>query len=76
MNPVQVLGTVYLCPLHGEVRQARPGKCPTCGMDLMPEGARFALLRHMVQNPMSLGMMLVAMFGIVALVITLLILRG
>jgi hypothetical protein len=30
----------------------------------------------MVQNPMSLGMMLVAMFGIVALVITLLILRG
>ena len=27
----------YSCPMHPEVRQATPGKCPKCGMDLVPE---------------------------------------
>ncbi len=26
----------YTCPMHPEVRAAQPGKCPTCGMDLVP----------------------------------------
>src|SRR5512136_2991706 len=26
----------YTCPMHPEVRQAGPGKCPTCGMALEP----------------------------------------
>jgi len=30
-------GTVYTCPMHPEVRQARPGACPKCGMALEPE---------------------------------------
>ena len=25
---------VYTCPMHPEVRQAQPGKCPKCGMPL------------------------------------------
>jgi rubrerythrin len=29
--------TVYTCPMHPEVRQDRPGKCPKCGMTLVPE---------------------------------------
>jgi hypothetical protein len=29
-------GTLYTCPMHPEVRQDRPGKCPKCGMDLVP----------------------------------------
>jgi hypothetical protein len=29
--------TVYTCPMHPEVRQDRPGKCPKCGMKLVRE---------------------------------------
>jgi hypothetical protein len=28
--------TVYTCPMHPEVRSAEPGKCPKCGMTLVP----------------------------------------
>ena len=28
--------TVYSCPMHPEVRSPEPGKCPKCGMDLVP----------------------------------------
>ncbi|MDH5205840.1 MAG: HAD-IC family P-type ATPase, partial [Hylemonella sp.] len=30
-------GTVYICPMHPEVRQSQPGACPKCGMALEPE---------------------------------------
>jgi hypothetical protein len=26
----------YTCPMHPEVHSATPGKCPKCGMDLVP----------------------------------------
>ena len=29
-------GTVYTCPMHPEVTSSGPGKCPKCGMDLVP----------------------------------------
>jgi P-type Cu+ transporter len=32
-----VLGVVYTCPMHPEVRQDRPGACPKCGMASEPE---------------------------------------
>lgn len=28
---------VYTCPMHPEVVSDKPGKCPTCGMDLEPK---------------------------------------
>jgi hypothetical protein len=28
---------VYACPMHPEVRQRGPGRCPKCGMKLVPE---------------------------------------
>ncbi len=28
----------YVCPMHPDVRQERPGDCPECGMHLVPEG--------------------------------------
>jgi RND family efflux transporter MFP subunit len=31
--------TVYTCVMHPEVRSDKPGKCPKCGMDLVPEKA-------------------------------------
>ena len=27
--------SVYVCPMHPEIMQAHPGKCPICGMDLV-----------------------------------------
>jgi len=30
----------YTCPMHPEVRKKEPGKCPGCGMDLIPASAR------------------------------------
>ncbi|KKK62159.1 hypothetical protein LCGC14_3007110 [marine sediment metagenome] len=29
--------SVFVCPMHPEVRQFEPGKCPKCGMHLVPE---------------------------------------
>jgi hypothetical protein len=55
---------VHVCPMHSAVRQSGPGKCPTCGMDLVPEGTRFALLRHMLGNPLHLAVMAAAMLAI------------
>ena len=31
-------GTVYACPMHPDVRQATPGRCPKCGMTLQKDG--------------------------------------
>ncbi len=30
--------TKYTCPMHQQVLQDEPGKCPLCGMDLVPVG--------------------------------------
>ncbi|MEK9173115.1 MAG: copper-translocating P-type ATPase [Patescibacteria group bacterium] len=32
-----VQGSVYTCPMHPEVVKDAPGKCPGCGMDLIPK---------------------------------------
>ena len=58
-------GAVYRCPMHSEVRELRPGPCPKCGMELLPEGTRFALLQHVLSNPRHL-IMLTAMVALMA----------
>jgi hypothetical protein len=58
--------SVYTCPMHPDVRQPGPGNCPACGMALLPEGTRFALLRHMASNPLHLVVMLAAMAALMA----------
>jgi len=50
----QSAGQIYFCPMHSDVRQSGPGKCSKCGMDLLPEGTRFAMLRHMSKGPMMI----------------------
>jgi len=31
-----ITDTIYVCPMHSEVKSLLPGKCPTCEMDLIP----------------------------------------
>jgi len=61
---------VFYCPMHPEINQAAPGPCPKCRMDLVQEGARFGLLRHMlsmpghmVRSPWTLAAMVIAMIA-------------
>jgi P-type Cu+ transporter len=61
------MSQVYICPMHPDVRQAGPGKCPSCGMALLPEGTRFAMLRHMM-TPLHLAIMAGAMIALMAIV--------
>jgi len=64
MNQSENAGKVYLCPMHPEVRQPNRGKCPKCRMDLLPEGTRFGMFRHMVKSPLMLFSMVVVMVAI------------
>ena len=70
MNQAQDKVGVYLCPMHSEVRQPNPGKCARCGMDLLPEGTRFGMLRHMVKSPVMVIVMVVVMVAIMAAIMT------
>jgi hypothetical protein len=57
---------IYTCPMHSDVRQNGPGKCPHCGMALLPEGTKFGLLRHMFSSPLHIGIMIALMLAIMA----------
>jgi hypothetical protein len=67
MNQKTAAQVVYFCPMHADVRQPGPGKCPKCGMDLLPEGTRFGMLRHMAKSPMMLAVMAAIMVVVMAL---------
>ena len=62
----EISARAYYCPMHPDVSGAGPGKCRKCGMDLVPEGARFGLLRHMLGKPVHLAIMLAAMLALMA----------
>lgn len=60
------LGQVYTCPMHTSVRQEGPGRCPKCGMALMPEGTRFGLFRHIISSPVHVVLMVAVMIALMA----------
>ena len=35
-NTVQNETTIWTCAMHPQIRMSQPGKCPICGMDLIP----------------------------------------
>jgi heavy metal-binding protein len=61
-----ILGQVYTCPMHTSVRQEGPGRCPKCGMALMPEGTRFGLFRHIISSPVHVVLMVAVMIALTA----------
>lgn len=60
------MSTNYVCPMHADVRRPVPGACPHCGMALVPEGTRFALLRHLAGNPLHIAVMAALMVAVMA----------
>jgi len=62
-------GKGYYCLMHRDVRQPTYGKCSKCGMALLPEGTRFAMLQHMVKNPMMIIAMAAIMIAAMAVMI-------
>ena len=68
MDPKANGAQVFLCPMHPDVRQPNPGKCPKCGMDLIPEGTRFGMLRHMTSSPLPLVVMAAVMLALMVAV--------
>jgi hypothetical protein len=52
--------------MHPEVRRPSSGKCPKCGMDLLPEGTRFGMLRHMIKSPLMITIMVTVMVAVMA----------
>jgi len=41
---------MYVCPMHPEVRQSSPGKCPKCGMTLQPKSSKEGLAEEGVSS--------------------------
>lgn len=41
---------MYICPMHPEVRQEGAGRCPKCGMALVPESEIKAKPKHAVED--------------------------
>lgn len=39
--------TIYTCPMHPQIRQPKPGRCPICGMKLVPAAKTGASLDEM-----------------------------
>ncbi len=66
-------GTVYVCPMHPEIRRDKPGTCPKCGMALEPElpsldeeeNPEFVDFRRRFwwTLPLTITVTLLAMFG-------------
>ncbi len=38
--------TTYTCSMHPQIKQDKPGKCPICGMDLIPAGSAPTATSH------------------------------
>ncbi len=36
-KPLASPATVYVCPMHPDVTSTKPGRCPKCGMTLVPK---------------------------------------
>jgi membrane fusion protein, copper/silver efflux system len=34
-TPIEMTSFYYTCPMHPEIHNDKPGKCPICGMDLV-----------------------------------------
>jgi len=52
--------SVWTCSMHPQIRQPGPGKCPICGMDLIPVAKTSGGLRTLTVSPEAKALMNVA----------------
>lgn len=45
-HSIQEGGIIYTCPMHPEVIKNEPGRCPACGMELIPEERESEHAKH------------------------------
>jgi len=68
MNEATDTGKGYFCPMHRDEQEPNSGKCSKCGMELLPEGTKFAMLRHMVKSPVMIIVMAAIMIAAMVIV--------
>ncbi len=49
--------TMWTCSMHPQIRQPKPGKCPLCGMDLIPVAKTSGGLRTLAVSPEARALM-------------------
>lgn len=49
--------TLWTCSMHPQIRQPKPGKCPICGMDLIPVARTTGGLRTLALSPEAESLM-------------------
>jgi hypothetical protein len=62
----------FVCPMHRDLRVPDAGSCPKCGMPLVDDGERFALIKHLAANRLMLAIMVAVMLAVMAAVMMLL----
>ena len=45
-SPAATGGVVYVCPMDPEIRESKPGPCPSCGMALEPQAVEYTCPMH------------------------------
>lgn len=58
----------YICPMHPEVQQNEPGRCPKCGMKLVLEGSAHTTTHHHHAEPGESYFPLIVIIGLITLV--------
>lgn len=48
--------TVYSCPMHPEIQQDKPGLCPECGMNLVPQKVATSASTSSIERPTLNGL--------------------
>ncbi len=56
------MDVLYVCPMHPEVRQPQPGKCPKCGMDLVLEGSKPIATKQTIKDFLPLIIIFLVIF--------------
>ena len=49
--------TIWTCSMHPQIRQPKPGKCPICGMDLIPVAKTAGGMRTLTVSPAARALM-------------------
>lgn len=61
--------TLYICPMHPEIQQPQPGKCPKCGMDLILKGNKPKVQRQTIKDFLPLIIIFLVIFFLTSVMV-------